>query len=183
VTGNTSPKRADDSAYTFRKMSPRRDHVGSLGHGFGIATGIALGARMSRELYMTFALLGDGELYEGAVWETALFAAHNRLNNLVAIIDRKPALRDRFHGEHCPTGTASTRSGPRSDGTCAASMAIRWRRCWIAMGDVRCRPFRAAPSRHRGYGQRFMALMLCRTCRCGMAWRPRDPTQISSVRN
>lgn len=61
---------------------------GSLGHGFGIAAGIALGARMSREIYLTFALLGDGECYEGSIWETAMFASHNRLNNLVAIVDR-----------------------------------------------------------------------------------------------
>ena len=37
---------------------------------------------------MVFSLLGDGECYEGSVWETALFAGHNRLNNLVTIIDR-----------------------------------------------------------------------------------------------
>ncbi|MEW6482921.1 MAG: transketolase [bacterium] len=62
--------------------------VGSLGQGFGTAAGIALGAKMNRDLYLVFTLLGDGECYEGSVWETALFAAHNRLNNLVAIIDR-----------------------------------------------------------------------------------------------
>ena len=61
---------------------------GSLGHGFGIAAGIALAAKMNRESFMTFALLGDGELYEGSIWETALFASHNRLNNLIAIVDR-----------------------------------------------------------------------------------------------
>jgi len=61
---------------------------GSLGQGFGIAAGIALAAKMDRELFMTFALLGDGECYEGSIWETALFASHNRLNNLVAIVDR-----------------------------------------------------------------------------------------------
>lgn len=61
---------------------------GSLGHGFGIAAGIALGAKMNKELYMVFALVGDGECYEGSVWETAMFASHNRLNNLVTIIDR-----------------------------------------------------------------------------------------------
>jgi transketolase len=61
---------------------------GSLGHGFGVAAGIALGAQMSRELYFTFTLLGDGECYEGSIWETAMFASHNRLNNLVAILDR-----------------------------------------------------------------------------------------------
>jgi transketolase len=60
----------------------------SLGHGFGIAAGIALAAKMNRELFMTVALLGDGELYEGSIWETAMFASHNRLNNLIAIVDR-----------------------------------------------------------------------------------------------
>ena len=61
---------------------------GSLGQGFGTAAGIALAAGLNRDSFLTFALLGDGELYEGAVWETAMFAAHNDLNNLVAIIDR-----------------------------------------------------------------------------------------------
>jgi len=61
---------------------------GSLGHGLGIAAGIALAARMNNESYFTFALLGDGECYEGSVWESALFAAHHQLNNLIAIVDR-----------------------------------------------------------------------------------------------
>ena len=61
---------------------------GSLGQGFGVAVGIALAAKMDRKDHLTFALLGDGECYEGSIWEAAMFAAHNRLNNLVAIIDR-----------------------------------------------------------------------------------------------
>lgn len=61
---------------------------GSLGHGFGIAAGMALAAKMNKELHLVFALLGDGECYEGSIWETAMFASHNRLNNLVAIVDR-----------------------------------------------------------------------------------------------
>ena len=61
---------------------------GSLGHGIGIATGIALAAKMDRKLHMTYTMVGDGECYEGSVWEAALFASHNRLNNLVAIVDR-----------------------------------------------------------------------------------------------
>ncbi len=62
--------------------------AGSLGCGYGIAAGIALALKKNRENNMVFSLLGDGECYEGAVWETALFAGHNRLNNLVTIIDR-----------------------------------------------------------------------------------------------
>ncbi|NCC51078.1 MAG: transketolase [Spartobacteria bacterium] len=61
---------------------------GSLGQGFGMAAGVALAAKMNRENYLIYSLLGDGECYEGAIWETAMFASHNRLNNLVAIIDR-----------------------------------------------------------------------------------------------
>ncbi|MEW5895575.1 MAG: transketolase [Candidatus Omnitrophota bacterium] len=61
---------------------------GSLGQGFGTAAGMALGAKMDRDLHLVFTLLGDGECYEGSIWETAMFAAHNRLNNLIAIVDR-----------------------------------------------------------------------------------------------
>jgi len=61
---------------------------GSLGHGFGIAAGMALGAKLDRELHLVFAMLGDGECYEGSIWETAMFAAHHRLNNLIVLIDR-----------------------------------------------------------------------------------------------
>lgn len=61
---------------------------GSLGQGFGVAAGLAMGAKMNRELHLVFTMLGDGECYEGSIWETAMFASHNRLNNLVAILDR-----------------------------------------------------------------------------------------------
>lgn len=61
---------------------------GSLGMGFGIAAGMALSAKLNKQLYMVFSMLGDGECYEGSIWETAMFAGHNHLNNLVAIIDR-----------------------------------------------------------------------------------------------
>ena len=62
--------------------------VGSLGHGFGVAAGMALAAKLNKERHMVFALLGDGECYEGSIWETAMFANHYRLNNLFVIIDR-----------------------------------------------------------------------------------------------
>jgi transketolase len=62
--------------------------AGSLGHGLGIAAGMALAAKMDKEHYFTFVLLGDGELYEGSNWESAMFASSNHLNNLIAIVDR-----------------------------------------------------------------------------------------------
>ncbi len=61
---------------------------GALGHGLGVAAGLALAGKMDVKRYMTVVLLGDGECYEGAVWEAAMFAGHHELNNLVAIIDR-----------------------------------------------------------------------------------------------
>lgn len=62
--------------------------TGSLGHGLGIAAGIALSARMDFRDFETVVLLGDGECYEGSVWEAALFAGHHQLGNLTAIVDR-----------------------------------------------------------------------------------------------
>jgi transketolase len=62
--------------------------TGSLGHGLGFGTGIALAAKMNRKDFFTFVLLGDGECQEGSVWEAAMFAGQNNLNNLIAIIDR-----------------------------------------------------------------------------------------------
>lgn len=61
---------------------------GSLGHGLGIGAGMALAAKLDGRGYRTFVLLGDGECYEGSVWEAAMFASHHRLNNLIAIVDR-----------------------------------------------------------------------------------------------
>lgn len=61
---------------------------GSLGIGLGLAAGMALGQRLNRAGSLVFCLLGDAECYEGSVWEAVLFAGHNRLNNLIAIVDR-----------------------------------------------------------------------------------------------
>jgi transketolase len=61
--------------------------TGSLGQGFSAAIGMALGLRHQRKTARVYALLGDGELQEGEVWEGAMCAAHHRLSNLCAIID------------------------------------------------------------------------------------------------
>lgn len=62
--------------------------TGSLGHGLGVAAGMALAAKLNNEKYFTFVLLGDGECHEGSVWESAMLAGHHKLNNLIAIVDR-----------------------------------------------------------------------------------------------
>ena len=62
---------------------------GSLGHGLPIAAGMALADKLDKKTNRkTFIILGDGECYEGSVWEGANFASHHRLDNLCAIIDR-----------------------------------------------------------------------------------------------
>ena len=61
--------------------------TGSLGQGISAACGMALSAKLSSENYKVYAILGDGEIEEGQVWEAAMFAAHNKLDNLTAIID------------------------------------------------------------------------------------------------
>lgn len=61
--------------------------TGALGHGLAIAMGMALGARIQKQTFHTFVMLGDGELHEGSNWEAAMGAAHYRLSNLTAIVD------------------------------------------------------------------------------------------------
>jgi len=61
--------------------------TGSLGHGLSIAAGLALSAKIKQEKFKVVALLSDGELNEGSVWEAALFAPKQKLGNLVAIVD------------------------------------------------------------------------------------------------
>ncbi|MFQ5816824.1 MAG: transketolase [Terriglobia bacterium] len=62
--------------------------TGSLGQGLSMAAGMALAAKhVAKADYRVYALLGDGECAEGAVWEAAAFAAHYQLDNLVALVD------------------------------------------------------------------------------------------------
>ncbi len=61
--------------------------TGSLGQGVSAACGMALSGKISNETYRVYAILGDGELEEGQVWESAMFAAHYQLDNLVYVVD------------------------------------------------------------------------------------------------
>jgi len=60
---------------------------GSLGQGISVACGMALAGKIDNADYKVYCILGDGELQEGQVWEAAMFAAHNKLDNLLAIVD------------------------------------------------------------------------------------------------
>ncbi len=61
--------------------------TGSLGHGLGVSTGMALAAKRGKLGFRVFTLLSDGECDEGSNWEAILFSAHHRLGNLVAVVD------------------------------------------------------------------------------------------------
>lgn len=61
--------------------------TGSLGQGISAACGMALSGKISCDPYKVYAVLGDGEIQEGEVWEAAMFAAHYQLDNLVAVVD------------------------------------------------------------------------------------------------
>lgn len=61
---------------------------GSLGHGLPVCVGIALAAKMDGKANRVYTVMGDGELAEGSVWEGAMAAAHYKLDNLCAVVDR-----------------------------------------------------------------------------------------------
>ena len=60
---------------------------GSLGQGISAACGMALAGKLDGKSYRVYTVLGDGEIEEGQVWEAAMFAAHKKLDNLVAVVD------------------------------------------------------------------------------------------------
>lgn len=86
---------------TFRKLNTRlqghpatHEHLpgiriasGSLGQGLSVASGIALQKKLDNDAHTVWALTGDGELQEGQIWEAVMFAAHNKLDNLLVAVD------------------------------------------------------------------------------------------------
>jgi transketolase len=87
---------------TLRKLGsrlqghPGRDHglpglelsAGSLGQGLSVAVGMAMTAKMDQKTWRVYSVHGDGEMQEGSIWEAAMSAAHYKLDNLIAFIDR-----------------------------------------------------------------------------------------------
>lgn len=90
-----------DELRTFRQLNSRlqghpatheglpgiRFASGSLGQGLSVAIGAALAKRLNYDDRMVYCLTGDGELQEGQIWEAIMFAAHNKVDNLIAIVD------------------------------------------------------------------------------------------------
>jgi transketolase, N-terminal subunit len=74
---------------------------GSLGQGISVAVGMALSAKLSKEPYRVYTLLGDGEIQEGQVWEAAMFASAKKLDNLCVIVDNNGLQIDGAIDEIC----------------------------------------------------------------------------------
>ena len=86
---------------SFRKLNSRlqghpatHEHLpgvrmasGSLGQGLSVAAGAALAKKQNKDPHLVFSLHGDGELQEGQIWEAVLFAAHHKIDNLIATVD------------------------------------------------------------------------------------------------
>jgi len=84
------------------KMVPGVDmSSGSLGQGVSAAVGMALAGRLDKKDYRVYALLGDGEIEEGQVWEAAMFAGARKLDNLTLIIDNNNLQIDGAIGDVC----------------------------------------------------------------------------------
>lgn len=81
----------DDFSWLMNHISHKVPGVefstGALGHGLPFAVGKALSTRITHQPWRTFVLLSDGEMDEGSNWEALMFAAHQRLDHLIAIID------------------------------------------------------------------------------------------------
>ena len=76
------------SGHISHKVPGIEFSTGSLGHGLPLATGLALNAKIDKEDYKVYVIIGDGECDEGSNWEAIMFAAHHKLNNLTVIIDK-----------------------------------------------------------------------------------------------
>jgi len=81
----------DDFSWLMNHISHKTNGVefstGALGHGLPFGVGKALASKIRGENWRTFVVLSDGEMDEGSNWEALMFAAHHKLNNLIAVID------------------------------------------------------------------------------------------------
>ncbi|MCL2702214.1 MAG: transketolase [Defluviitaleaceae bacterium] len=92
--GTSLPSHCDMNKTTGIDMT-----TGSLGQGFSIATGMALGAKMDNLGITIYTIIGDGESQEGQIWEAAMFAGNRKLDNLVAFTDNNKIQLDGWTGE------------------------------------------------------------------------------------
>ena len=74
---------------------------GSLGQGLSAAAGMALAGKLQNKDYRVYALLGDGEIQEGQIWEAAMFSGYRKLDNLCVIVDNNNLQIDGAIDEVC----------------------------------------------------------------------------------
>lgn len=93
-------------SHVDRNKTPGVDATaGSLGQGISLAAGLAFSDKLLGKDRYTYALVGDGELNEGQVWECALFVAHRKLNNLILFIDANGKQLDGATEDICTLGS------------------------------------------------------------------------------
>lgn len=93
-------------SHTDRMKTPGVDMTtGSLGQGASLAAGAAFADKLDKRDSFTYLILGDGELDEGQVWESLLFAAHHRLSNLVTFVDANGKQLDGTTEQICSLGS------------------------------------------------------------------------------
>lgn len=80
--------KSDFIGHPTRSVFGIEQNTGALGHGLSVAVGMALAAKRDGRSDRVFTIMGDGELTEGSIWEASTSAAHYRLDNLIAIVDR-----------------------------------------------------------------------------------------------
>lgn len=83
--------------------------TGSVGQGLSAGNGMALAGKLDKKDYRVFVLLGDGECQEGQVWEAAMAAAHYKLDNVTAIVDRNGIQNDWFTEETMQLGSVGAK--------------------------------------------------------------------------
>jgi transketolase len=71
-----------------KQLDAIRFGTGSLGHGLSLAAGVAFSQRFTQKSFHVYCVVSDGDCNEGSTWEAALFAAHQKLENLTVIVDR-----------------------------------------------------------------------------------------------
>lgn len=88
-----------------RNKTPGIDYsTGSLGQGISMASGAALAAKLKNQSYYTYCMVGDGECNEGQVWESVLFSAHHKLDQLIVFVDYNKQQLDGWTDEICGLG-------------------------------------------------------------------------------
>lgn len=93
--------------------------TGSLGHGAAAAVGMALAGKLDGNGHHVYAVAGDGECEEGSIWESALFAAHHKLDNLTVVVD---------HNRYQALGTCEAQAG-------LSGLAEKWRQFGFAVAE------------------------------------------------